>query len=293
MPLKEGQWQLGSLVFGKFTKIPVENVDIGAYDSQVGDIQMSATDELRFGRDFFQPGLLTFTMGILNNRLLPNMAAIDLSAGISYPENIESIFHAQPLLEQICTEWRADDIRTSFGYCKPLSYCKFGIQKRVYGRPRKMSTNIFNNQNEFVPVVAEFQRVDTFSYSDQEFSVAGPPGSTLTVTRSGGGASTWGRFLIQGPITNPIITVGSLYTIELNYSLDSSDVVEINAYPWERRVILAPDGLNLAPKLIGDTPYMEKMRIPPNTSTTVSMSGTGTTADTELAVLWREAYNTL
>lgn len=298
MPLKEGQWQLGSAVFGKFTKIPVENVEIGAYGSQVGDIQLSQTDEVMFGRDFFQPGLLTFTMGVLNNRILPNMAAIDLSAGVSYPPQVLQMFHAQPVLETLCTEWRADDIRTQFGYTKVLSYCKFGIQKRVYGRPRKFAMNAFNNKNEFVPVVAEFQRVDTFSYSDEEFAeTAGPvsiPGDhNITVVRSGGGAPTWARFLIEGPITDPVIQVGTLYTIELDYALEAGEVIEINAYPWERRIIQAPDGFNLAPKLIGDSPYMEKMRLPANASTNVGMSGSGTTGATEITVLWREAYNTL
>ena len=296
MTLKEGQWELGPVQFGRYTKIPVENVEVGAYGTTVGDIQMSQTDEIRFGRDFFQPGMLTFTMGILNNRMLPNMAAIDLLGGAGYPPNIAEIFQAQPMLEQLCHEWRADDIRTQFGYTKVLKYCKFGLQKRVYGRPRKMSTNVFNSRNEFVPVVADFQRVDTFSYSEEEFSAVGAPsapGTTpIAVTRAGGSANTWLRALITGPINDPVIKVGSLYTIELDYNLAAGKVIEITAYPWERRIIDS-DGFNLSPKLIGVSPYMEKMKIPANATTNVGLSGSSTTGATAIAVLWREAYNTL
>lgn len=296
MTLKEGQWELGDFVFGKHSRVPVENVEVGAYGHQVGDMQMSQTDEVRFGRDFLQPGLLTFTMGILNNGVLPNLAAIDIKAGHSLPPQIEDMFQAQPMLETLCTEWRADDIRTLFGYTKILRYCKFGIQKRVYGRPRKMSVNVFNSRNEFVPVVAEFQRVDTFSYSDEEFSATGAPsaaGTTpIAVTRAGGGAPTWFRALITGPINDPVIKVGSQYNIELDYNLAAGKVIEITAYPWERRIIDS-DGFNLAPKLIGSSPYMEKMKLNPNTTTNVGLSGSATTGATAIAVLWREAYNTL
>lgn len=295
--LKEGQWKIGSTVFGKFTRIPVENVEIGPYGSQVGDIQMSQSDEVRFGRDFFQPGTINFTMGILNNGILPNLAGIDLKAGHSFPSQVEDLFKAQPLLEALCTEWRADAIRTQFGYTTMIQYCKFGIQKRIYGRPRKMTYNAFNSRNEFVPIVAEFQRVDTFSYSDTEFAVSGPPsaaGTTpIAVPRAGGGAPTWLRALIQGPIVNPIIKVGNLFNVEISYTISSGEIIEVNAYPWERKIIVSPGNLNLAPKLVGSSPYMEKMRLPANVTTNVGLSGSATTGSTALAVLWREAYNTL
>lgn len=296
MSLKEGQWQIGSVVFGRYTKMPVENVEVGAYGSQVGDIQLSQTDEVRFGRDFFAPGTLTFTMAILNNRILPNMAVIDLSGGVTFPPDVENMFSAQPMLESLCFEWRADDIRTLFGYTKVLKYCKFGIQKRLYGRPRKMALNVFNTRNEFVPVVAEFQRVDTFSYSDEEFAAVGASSAAETtpiaVVRSGGSAPTWARFLITGPINHPVIKVGNLFYVDIDYNLPAGKVIEVNAYPWERRIIDS-DGLNLAPKLVGVSPYMEKMRIPANATTNVGLSGSSTTGATALAVLWREAYSTL
>lgn len=293
--LLEGQWKLGEVLFGKFTPISVELTEIGSYEHVVSDIQISQTDELRMGRDFFKPGMLTFTMGILNNRLLPSMASMSKNGGSQFP-NPYNIVEAQPLLEKLVATWRNDSTRKRFGYVNSLRYCKFGIQKRVYGRPRKITTNVFNSRNEFVPAVAEFQRVDTLSYGDAENWVSGEPSAAGTtpiqVFRTGGSIQTWARFLIYGPINHPVIKVKEQYEIDLDFNIPAGQVVEISSYPWERRIFNSL-GQNLAPRLIGNSPYMERMTFPPNSISEVGLSGSSTTADTHLVVLWREAYATL
>ncbi len=293
--LGEGQWQLGEVKFGRGTPITVANVDIGAYEHKLSDIQISQTDELRMGRDFFTPGVLTFDMGILNNRLLPSMAAITRNGGVGYPERYE-IQGAQPLMEKLVATWRNDATRKRFGYLNYLRYCKFGMQKRIYGRPRKITTNIFNSANEYVPILAEFQRVDTLSYDDSESYVTGAPAAygtyPIQAQRVGGKTATWVRYLIQGPINHPKINVKDQYEIELNYNVPVGVVVEITSYPWERRVITSL-GQNISPLMIGNSPYMEKIVLQPSSISEIGLSGSATTADTGLVVLWREAYATL
>lgn len=288
--LRNGQYQLGSVRFGRFTQLPIESMEVTGYGVNSTDYQIPRADEMRFGIDTFQPGTLNFTIGILDNYILPNMVG---ATGISSAPGLQNAIEQ---LEALHKEWRADDIRKQFGYVKPLFVCRQGETVRVYGRPRKFAHNTASMKANHRKAVCEFQRVDTICYSETQYSVVADPSAEGTTTqnavRSGGGVDTWVQILITGPINHPKIKIGSLNLIDVNYNLAAGKVLEINTYPWTRRV-MDSDGLNVAPLLIGTSPYLDEIVIPPSASTEVGFSGSSTTAATKMAVLWREAYSSL
>lgn len=286
--LRHGQYQLGSVRFGRFTNLPIESMEVTGYGVNSTDFQLPRADEMQFGIDTFQPGAINFTIGILDNYVLPTYGD---------PESISGIKRAHNLLEDLHTEWRSDDIRKQFGFVKPLLYGRpDGSTVRIYGRPRKFAHDAKSLKGQFRKAVAEFQRVDTLCYTEQEYSVQVLPSSegstTQNIVRSGGGAPTWMKIYITGPIVHPKIVIGSLPMIDINYTLTGSQILEINSYPWTRRVV-DNNSLNIAPLLIGTSPYLDELMLPANSTIAVGFSGTGTTSATKMNILWREAFSTL
>lgn len=289
--LGPGQYQLGTTRFGRNTQLPIESMEVNSYGVNSTDYQLPRADEMRFGIDSFQPGSINFTIGVLDNHLLPSMAGM---TGISSVPGLQS---ATELLEKLHTEWRSDDIRKLHGFVKPLWYGRpDGTTVRVYGRPRKFAHDMGSRKDNFRKAVCEFQRVDTLCYSEEEFSVTTTPSAegttSASIVRSGGMARTWMKIYLVGPINHPKVKIGLLDLIDINHNIAAGQILEINSYPWTRRVV---DNIsqNVAPKLIGNSPYLDELSLAPGTTTQVGFSGTGTTGATQMTILWREAYHTL
>lgn len=282
MTLAEGQYQIGNFVFGARTMVKVTAEEAVSYTTNPGDYQNPLSDEMRFGRDFIAPGSLQMELGVIDNYALDGSTIPGLKSGTE-------------LIEEMMREWRADDYRLVWGFVKPLKYCKQGEERRIYGRPRRFAQGRRRPGVEFIPCTVDYARSDTFSYSEEEFGVAVTPSApgttTANITRSGGEAPTWVEIFIVGPITDPTIKIGS-QVIEIDYALAAGKVIQINTYPWERRCVDS-DGFNLSPKMIGVSPYLDQIKVPPNSITGVGLSGGGTSVGVTQAIFnWREAYHT-
>lgn len=253
--LGPGQYQLGDLIFGRGTRYKVESVEIQPYEVNPQDFQVSQSDEIRFGRDTFKPASIMFTMSVLLNRALPNVGKYAGSPNLDFSNELN-------LVPELQREWRADDIRSNWGQLKPLRWCdRDGNVRRIYGRPRKFQYSKVSANSDFVKVVAEFKCSDTLSYDDTEMYVElEPDAAPVMLTRQKGNASSWLRLLLLGPIDHPVITVGT-QQIELNYDLVAGELVEISSYPWQRRAI-NDGGYNLSPLLIGETQYLDRLKLP-------------------------------
>jgi hypothetical protein len=283
MALRTGQFQIGDLVFGRNTLFPINELNMNGYDVTSGDYQIASADELRMTRDFFAPTAISFTLAVLDNFILPNMGGF--GTAVPVPDG-------RFALDNLVREWRADEVRKVWGATKPIkSRQDNGKTTLIYGRPRKLAVGKASRKSEFAVVVAEFQRSDTLAYSNEEYFVNVLPGAGSTaVSRFDGQAPSWLRFLITGPANDPLITFGSQFQVQLDYNIPAGKVVEVNSYPWTRRVILAPDNLNLSPLMIPPSPYLSEMKFLANTVRNVSWSAGGTTGASNLSVLWREAY---
>jgi hypothetical protein len=282
--LRPYQWQIGDLVFGPYTSYPILGVNPASYNVNAQDYQVALSDETRMAQDTLQAQPITFTIGVRDNAPVPNMANM-------LPADL--ITKSSRLLTALQSEWKGNEVRLQWGALKPLIFCDgYGSVRRVYGRPRKFQYTRKRRGSSFHKVTCEYARADTLSHSDIEYAAAlelntGPE----TFTRLGGDADSWLRVLLTGPQTNPIVVIGNLQ-IQLQTVIAAGVQVEVNSYPWTRRIIDS-NGVNGRTWMIGNTKYLDQLHIPPNTPLPMSWSATGTTSASACTVLWRDAYNTI
>lgn len=287
--LRPFQYQIADLVFGKYTQYPVLGSKPSSYEINNQDYQVVQSNEIQFGKDTLKAGTIIFTIGVRDNapvRYLANSLPADL------------VEKSSKLLEALQSEWKADEIRQQFGEVLPIIFCDgYGSVRRVYGRPRKFEYTPKTETSSFHKVTAEFQRVDTVTYSDTEFVVSLVNGDPAVFhTREGGRAQSWYRILLYGPMAaGATINVG-VDNFVYNRDILAGKFVEISSYPWQRRVVEGNvDGtgvlISRRRNLIGNTKYLNVPKLPPNTSISMSWSASLTSGDSRCLVLWRDAYH--
>jgi hypothetical protein len=250
--LLPGMYQIGNMVFGHHTTVPVENIDVKPHDVNAQDYQVSRSDEKHFGWDNFSPSTIELTFDVLENRLLP-----------PYEDLIPNFWDDMPTVNDFARVWRADNIRQVAGAMEPLYICAGdGITRAVYGRPGQFTYGKGTNFVEATQCIGEFRRADTLSYTAQEqgFNLEFSVDPVYMIRDQGDGPDTWLRLLLIGPLTNPVITIGD-QQVSLNYSIAAGKAVEVSSYPWQRRVV-SSDGLNLTSNLDGVTRYLDKLKLP-------------------------------
>lgn len=276
-PLFPGQYKIGEFVFGEKTLFRVEKFDVGGYDVNVQDYQVSQNDELHFGQDSLKPLPIQMEINAFVNRELPNMTAISPVIGGDLD------FSKDPKVGAFAREWRDDDVRKVWGELKSLYVCREDSSVvRIYGRPGKLSVSKRPIGGMYHKIVAEFRRSDTLAYSDFEWYLHCRPLETIVAGRSAdlgmGDAPTWLRMVIVGPATHPIIQFGDI-EIDLNVDINAGEMVEINSYPWQRRVISLPEGVNYASLL--NQPYLDEIKFPEESAVEVSWNATNVNASVE------------
>lgn len=288
MSLKEGQFQLGSVVFGKNSMIKIIGVEQIGYEMTPGDYSVPQSDEIRFRRDYVKPGVVQFQLAVLDNYMLEGMSAFGGGGNVNL-----GVVGAE-LLEQFKAEWRADDIRKNWGWVKPLTYRAEGYNRILYGRPRNLSASRLKSKNGWYDITCSYQLADSLSYEEQFSSIAvedttAAGTNPVNLVRGIGKAPAWLRAYVTGPLNSPVIDLGP-HKITLDYNIPAGQIVEINSFPWERRCITS-SGLNIGAKLIADSPYLEDLRIPPGGTWACGLHGTGATAPTRMVVQWQEAFH--
>ena len=289
--LVPGQWQIGDIVMGPGTNIRVETINNNPYDIDKQDYQRARADEINFGKDSWKPTSLEFTFEVLHNRMLPG-----------YESTKPNFWHNMYSITDLKREWRSDEVRKVWGQLKPIYVCsKYDeIQKVILGRTGQFGEtqdDLYNN-GEVVKVIAEFRRADTYAYSIGYNSVTLTAGAPVQhIFGTNGEGPSWLRLLLQGPMNHPIINFANLHDtdsdiqINLNYNIPSGKIVEINGEPWARRVVDNSDPpLSLSSKLIGDTPYLDKLAIDFDGTTTISGSSLGSG---QIQVVWRDSYQVI
>ncbi|QXO13682.1 minor tail protein [Gordonia phage DumpTruck] len=281
--LKEGQYKIGNLLMGAGTPIQVTKFEPQGYDANVNDLPRDRVDEVSFGQDSYAPKPIALEGAVLN--------LYDVFRGPDYP--ISGQVPSHRLMDQLFAEWRADDVRRTWGNTKPLHYKKAGPQKIIYGRPRKINRIKAPKGSDFIPFVMEYMPMDLLEYSYEEHSMTVNPNAAgakpNVLVRNEGEAPSWFRAVITGPATNIKILFGNLWEIDLAVTLAAGKLLEISAQPWLRRVVDS-DSFNWSAKLVGNSAYLDEMRIPPWSSTNWGFSCTGSTSATKCLVTWRDAY---
>jgi hypothetical protein len=280
--LKRGQYQIGNVIFGRNTMFPVETRDVAGYEINAQDYQLDQADEIRMGVDSKKAGVITFTMGYLINEPIENIQVI---AG-----NPEMNFENDPELDDLIAEW---DIVKNWGELKPLYVCnRRGETRLVFGRPGRISYRAPNIKAQFIKITAEYRRADTLSYSESEYFHVFPTKATpATVSRNAGSADGFVRFVLTGPMTHPIINFGS-QQLELDYEISADEVVEISSYPWARRVV-NDESLNLGGYLLGEEPYLDKVKFKSGESRSISWNADSTNSNSKMVFLFRDAWKSM
>ena len=291
--LTPGQYQLGELVMGPGTPFRIEAIDIGNYDVNAQDYQSKRSNELRFGSDTLKPTPLQLTINVMVNRALPHIAALT--------NDIRTFnFDNDPNLGDLQREWRAEETMSVWGALKPLLFCGTdGITRQFYGRPGKFAYKKHRQEGSlYYQCQGEFRRSDTFAYSDTEYYVDFAPNDAEIITRVNGNATSWMRFLLVGPFSNPIIHLGSK-DIQINTTnvypggiVPTNEIIEISSYPWERRVVDS-HGLSLAAFIVTDKPYLDTIKLPYQTPIEISWSGGNLSGNSRMRVLWHDAYQVM
>lgn len=248
-----GQYQIGNMVFGRGTTVPVETFDIKPYDVNPQDHQVSLSDEMRFGIDSYKPTTIEITFHVLSNRLLPG-----------FEDTIPNFWRDMPNVADFQREWRFDEGRKIWGSIKPLYACgKDRITRMIYGRPRQFTYAKDSERAESVQCLGEFQRSDTLAYTAQEQYIELAGGAVPWYFNSAGGDSpTWFRILAYGPMTKPKFLVGN-HNVDLDTTIKEGEVLEVSSYPWLRRAVDS-NRVNLAANMIGKSQYLDRMQIPWN-----------------------------
>ena len=251
-----GQYQIGRLIFGKGTTVPVDTFDIKPYDINAQDYQLSRTDEMLFGTDQFKPTTIEITFNVRYNWILPKYAEQNI---------LPNFWKEMPTVEDFSKEWRGDAIRKNWNQLVPLYYCgRDGIPKMVYGRTRQFTYAENRSETESIECLAQFQRADTLAYSATESAIelthnADPE----LLTRTGGDLPAWCRVVGFGPLTNPVITVGE-FQINLNRDFAIGETFEISGYPWQRRAV-DDKRVNLATSdVMTGSKYLDRLILPWN-----------------------------
>lgn len=309
--LKEGQYEIGGLVFG--TRDPrrnpnpylVSQFDVtpgtlisgaggnlssssGSAGTYTADASYPNEDGMKFGQDFYTGMVLTWSIDIWQR------------GKMVYDE-----------ISQLKGIWRNPQFRQNSNLVTTIRMCRGGRTRLVYGRPRDFKETYGEVERGWAPIDCAFQAADEVFYDDelkvQTIGIQNPPvnGFTLPATAPfrfqqyqeqyttihvEGDYPTWPQFVINGPTTNPTIQFDNDWTITLLTSIDHTQTITIDPRPW-RRMTLKTGAVvnNISGTYTQDSPTMRQMRLTPGQHTLL-FGGFDPSLTSTLNVSWRDAY---
>lgn len=285
----EGQFQLGSLVFGRpedDVTVLTSGFDRGNSEPRTQDIDNPVGDGGMFGRDYVAAPSWGFTLGV--------KADSDVRA----------------ILDNLAATWRADSIRTTPGAVTTLRYMEAGRERIVYGRPRRYAeTPNEVADNEWQIVETDFKLADPYCYDAAQntlrmtlLETASNGGLVLPAvlpfelgrsssTRSGvinveGTASTPLTVEIRGPVSgvlsNPSVTgPGFAITLNATVAYDQTIVIDTRAKTVKR------NGVSIAGALSRYSRLDARLR---TGTSEVAFAGSDPSNTATATFKWRSAY---
>jgi hypothetical protein len=283
MSLKDGQFQIGDLKFGRGTNISIVGVDQVGYDVSPGDYGLPQSDEIRFRKDYIQPGVMQFSLAVVDNYIL------DSSSGITLPPGASS----EEALEKLKMEWSADKQRLEWGSVKPLTYRGPGLTRVLYGRPRNFASGRRKTRSGWYGVTCSYQLADRLSYAEETTYEEMGVGEVKTLSRGSGLAPSWVSAMLIGPASSPVMQFGP-HAVSVDTTIGAGEVLTLGSAPWQRFLLAYRSGglvENVGAKAIDGSAYLEDIRFPEKSAWNVSFSAGGTSSQTEMVVGWQEAYH--
>lgn len=289
--LREGQFALGTMVWGDGTELIVEDGSMPMPAIRDEDVDNFGSHGGRPGRDLL--GTTTWDWALATDTQ-------DFEVG---PRNALLAF------EDLAQMWRAG-IDLPPGSLMALRYHVFGRTRRVYGRPRRYDgpqPNYLAKLGQARGAI-DFKIFDPFTYDDTERGImiarvapqgggglAWPftwpaqwgttPNQRLGLIDVGGTAPTPFRAEFFGPVTDPWIE-GAGFLIALQGTIPDGDSVMVDT----REKTILRGGTNVRGMLRRRSRL--GARLPRGTSQ-VSYGGTDSTNLSKVAIRWRPAYRSI
>lgn len=216
-------------------------------------------------------------------------------------------------LSRFKSAWRALHIRNVPGAVIPLRYRLNDRYRRVYGRPRRFSGTPDNRGlSGFIPITADFQCVDAFTYDDVEkVVVLGlanggdsqggftfpltfptttlPPGESVAPAVVGGDAPAYPVVRFNGPLTNPSLDAGP-WSLSLTRTIPDGSYIEVDLRPWALTVLL--NGSTSVATALGRRQYLAEMKLEPGPyAFQLRANAIGSSGSCE--VRWSDAWNSI
>jgi len=215
------------------------------------------------------------------------------------------------LAARVATAWRADAIRLQPGAYAQLSTYNGGRERAAFGRPRRLTPNDTARKQGLVTVECDFQTLDDRWYDLQDsgmslafvnpppsgiFFPAVTPITTTPITLTPGFFRVDGELevdpvvTITGPITNPVVQVVGVWSLQLNLTIPQGVRVTADTRPWAQSVT-ASDGASYAGSL-SRLSRLDRMRLSPG-NYAVTFAGVDNTGLSSMQIAWRNAYPSL
>lgn len=273
--------EFGSIASGYvLSKAP----DLGSLDVRNDDAVIPRGDGVVFGADYFGGRTIGFELTVSGSD------EADVRARLAV----------------LTKAWRADPVRQTPGAVAELVS---DTGRLTYGRPRRFGTS-----DELLPfgvseVICDFACADSIWYGPESTStvpyapapgggliapLASPLSTTATSDRStafvvGGTVPTWPVFEIAGPITNPVIEVVGLYSMEFRLTLAYDETLVIDTRPWARTILR--NEASVAGSLTRASVRLSQAALPPAAYELV-LRGVSSTATASATARWRDAHLT-
>ncbi|MEU6318089.1 hypothetical protein [Streptomyces sp. NPDC047009] len=295
--LDDYQFDVGGLVIGTGTKVPVSEVaGMGAPDRRTADVD-NPTDDGGFpGVDLFGTRTVSIEAGIRT----PDdpAAALDLLAQLQQFTGADSIRKTAGALTVLRAKWPGRDVKCLFGRWRRVE--AVSMAQAVYG---------------WIPLTLEFAATDPHWHADtvqglmlpldisndsQGFTapveapittgVSDPSERPGWVT-NGGDEAAWPTLRIDGPVTNPKVwVVETGRYLQLQTDIAAGEWIDIDTRPGARWVLRNGSG-NAAPALTSGS-RLDLFQIPKGTSE-IRWTATDYTNTCRLTLSWRDAYTAL
>lgn len=269
--LKDGQWELNGVRFGRFTNMPINSVDWGGVEIQAAEYDRPMRDGRIFGQETRQGSTLAFSGGCAGGDPVTDM-------------------------ERLSVAWMNNFVRMRGGATNTLAYSKMGKRRFFYGRPRRFGPMYNGHKSPYTEFAADFQRSTPYSY-DVGIERTTMYRGTKTNLNILGSVMPLTVFRIYGPTINPFINIygptgtDPMWSIAMQIELVSSEqFIEINPLPGENYV-MNQAGYSVAGKITAKSPSMSSMVLPTGTCGVELRDGRVPTAvNNKLDVLYYPTY---
>jgi len=263
--------------------------EIGTPDIQTADQDRPRSDGRSFGVDYVSGQTITFDLGV----------------------RATSDAEVRRVAAQLRSVWKADAVRLTPGAVAELRMQYAGRERVVYGRPRRWAADYSDAAvNHIVSATADFACIDDLFYAPQdeslEFGIVPPSGgglvaplasplsSTLSSDRSQGividtEEAVWPVVTLTGPITNPVVTIGTDVRLEARVDLRHDETLVIDTRPWARTA-LRNGTANVAGSIRGTRLSKASLR---SGRYEVGLKGLDPTGTARVRVAWRPTYSSL